>query len=67
MLAKRYLEEDAAEQRIENLEELLESNPYPNTIFVPEIRNRLDQERELLWESEYDRDRENRNRRERNQ
>jgi len=65
LLAKRYLEEEDPEQRIENLEELLGNNPYPQTIFVPELRKRLDQEQELIRESEYEPDRENRNRRER--
>jgi len=58
LLAKRYQEEEDPEQRIENLEGLLENNPYPQTIFVPEIRNRLDEEMELLRESEYESDRE---------
>lgn len=66
LLAKRTLEEEDAEQRIENLEELLDNNPYPKTVFVPEIRNRLDQEKELLWESNFDRDRDYQDRRERN-
>jgi len=65
LLAKRYLEEEDPEQRIENLEGLLENNPYPQTIFLPEIRNRLDEEMELLRESEYEWEQENRNRRER--
>ena len=65
LLAKRSLEEEDPEQRIRNLEELLENNPYPQTIFLPEIRTRLDEEKELLWESDYDRDLEYRNRRER--
>ena len=65
LLAKRNLEEEDTEQRIENLEGLLENNPYPQTIFLPEIRNRLDEEMELLRESTFDRDRNFRDRRER--
>jgi hypothetical protein len=65
LLAKRNLEEEDTEQRIENLEGLLENNPYPQTIFLPEIRNRLDEEMELLRESTFDRDRDFRDRRER--
>lgn len=65
LLAKRYLEEEDTEQRIENLEGLLENNPYPQTIFLPEIRNRLDEEMELLRESTFDWDRDFRDRRER--
>ena len=65
LLAKRNLEEEDTEQRIENLEGLLENNPYPQTIFLPEIRNRLDEEMELLRESTFDWDRNFRDRRER--
>ena len=66
LLAKRNLEEEDPEQKIRNLEELLDHNPYPRTIFIPEIRRRVDQERELLRESRDNRDRDGRNRRERN-
>ena len=65
LLAKRNLEEEDTEQRIENLEGLLENNPYPQTIFLPEIRNRLNEEMELLRESTFDWDRNFRDRRER--
>ena len=66
LLAKRNLEEEDPEQKIRNLEELLDHNPYPHTIFIPEIRQRVVQERELLKESRDNRDREGRDRRERN-
>ena len=65
LLAKRKLEEDDAEQRIRNLEELLENNPYPNSIFVSELGNILDHEKETLKESQRNGDRENQNNRDR--
>ena len=55
LLAKRKMEEQDPEQKIKNLEDLLENNPYPNSVFLPEIRERLDLEKENLR----DRDREN--------
>jgi len=66
LLAKRKLDEEDAEQRISNLEDLLENNPYPNSIFVSELRRILDLEKETLRESQYNRDREDQNRRRRN-
>jgi len=66
LLVRRNLEEEDPEKRINNLEELLENNPYPNTIFIPELRNRLDQERELFRESEDFWEREEQDRRKRN-
>jgi hypothetical protein len=66
LLAKRKLEEQNPEQKIENLENLLENNPYPNSIFITEIRDRLDQEKETLRNSKNDRDREEQDRRRRN-
>jgi hypothetical protein len=66
LLAKRKLDEEDAEQRIRNLEDLLENNPYPNSIFVSELGRILDLEKETLRESQYDRDREDQNRRRRN-
>lgn len=66
LLAKRNLEEEDPEQKIRNLEELLDHNPYPQTIFIPEIRQRVDRERELLRESRDNRDRDDRDRRGRN-
>ena len=65
LLAKRRLEEEDPEQRVANLEKLLDNNPYPQTIFIPEIRTRLDEEKELLWEGNFDRVREFQDRRER--
>lgn len=65
LLVKRTLEEQNPEQLIEKLEELLENNPYPNTIFISELSKRVDQEKELLWESQNDRDREDQDRRQR--
>lgn len=58
LLAKRKLEEEDPEKRIENLEDLLANNPYPNSIFVPELKERLDTEKEILRESRELRDRE---------
>jgi len=58
LIAKRKLEEEDLEKRIENLEDLLNNNPYPNSIFVPELRERLDTEKEILRESRDNRDRE---------
>lgn len=52
LLVRRSLEEEDPEQRIENLRDLLNNNPYPKTIFITELKNRLDQERELLRENE---------------
>lgn len=63
LLAKRKLEEPDQEQKIKNLEDLLENNPYPNTIFISEMRRILDAEREILRESQDNRDWEKENRR----
>ena len=65
LLAKRKFEEEDAEQRIKNLEELLENNPYPKSIFVTELREILDHEKEALWENENNRDRDNQDNRDR--
>jgi hypothetical protein len=65
LLAKRKLEEEDPEQRIRNLEDLFENNPYPNSIFVSELRKTLDLEKETLRESQHDRDWEDQNRRRR--
>jgi hypothetical protein len=66
LLAKRKLEEDDPEKRIENLEDLLANNPYPNSIFVPELKERLDTEKDILRESrelrDWEDDRQNRRR-----
>jgi hypothetical protein len=56
LLAKRKLEEQNTEQKIKNIEELLENNPYPESIFIPEMRNSLDREKEVLRDSRRDRD-----------
>lgn len=68
LLAKRKLEEQNPEQKIKNLEDLIENNPYPNTIFVSELRNKIEIEKELLRDSEREqnRDWEEQNRRRRN-
>ena len=65
LLAKRKLVEEDAEQKIRNLEDLLENNPYPNSIFVSELGKILDLEKETLRESQYNRDRDDQNRRRR--
>jgi hypothetical protein len=54
LLVKRNLEEKDPEQRIQNIEEMLNQNPYPSTVFITDVRLRLDEEREALWESEED-------------
>lgn len=66
LLAKRKLEEQNPEQKIKNLEDLLENNPYPNSIFIAELRKRLEIEKELLRDSVENRDWEDQNRRKRN-
>lgn len=65
LLVKRNLEEEDPGQKISNLEDLLENNPYPNTIFIGELNKRIDQEKELLWEIQYEQDRENQDHRQR--
>jgi len=45
-----------------NWEDLLENNPYPNTVFIEALKERLDQERELLWEYRNEQEREDRDR-----
>lgn len=56
LLVKRSLEEQDPEKRISQLEELLDTNPYPNTVFLPELINRVDMEKELMSESEHERE-----------
>jgi hypothetical protein len=51
LIAKRKLEEEDPEKRIGNLEDLLKNNPYPSSIFVPELQERLDTEKEILREN----------------
>ena len=65
LLAKRKLEEKDTEQKIKALEDLLENNPYPNTVFTAELRKIIDREKEILRESREDQDREDENRRRR--
>ncbi|MBN1133164.1 MAG: hypothetical protein JXR52_13125 [Bacteroidales bacterium] len=60
LLVKRNLEEEDPEQKIRNLEELLDNNPYPQTIFIPEITQKLEKEKELIREIRSNRDREDR-------
>jgi hypothetical protein len=66
LLVRRNLEEEDPDQRINNLEELLSNNPYPSTILIAELRNRLERERELMPENEDFREREDQDRRKRN-
>jgi hypothetical protein len=66
LLAKRKLEEEDTEQKIKNLEELLENNPYPSSIFISEVRKSLDIEKEILRESQQGWDWEDRNKNRRN-
>ena len=68
LLVKRLMEEENPEQRIQTLEDLLENNPYPQTIFTSDLSTIIDAEKSLLEEEEEekDRDREDNKRRERN-
>lgn len=66
LLVKRVMEIEDSEQKIDKLEDLLENNPYPNTIFIADLRTILDAEKELMREREYEDDRENQDRRDRN-
>ncbi len=63
LLAKRKLEEQDSEQKIKNLEELLENNPYPNSIFISELKNKLEAERDSLRKNNENRFWEDQNRR----
>jgi hypothetical protein len=65
LLVSRALKEENPEQRIANLESLLEKNPYPNTIFTGELSNRVEEEKELLRKSRNEWVREGQDRRER--
>lgn len=51
LLAKRRFSEEDPEQKIKNIEDLLENNPYPNTIFIPEVIDRLENEKDAFRES----------------
>jgi len=62
LLVKRNLEDEDPEQKISRLEDLMENNPYPNTIFIEVLMERVDHEKERLREYQNERDRENRDR-----
>lgn len=66
LLFKRNLNVEDQEQKIQNLEDLLENNPYPNTVFLTDLRNILEHEKELLRESRQDYNREEQDRKGRN-
>jgi len=53
LLATRTLKEEEAEVRLTGLEDLLEKNPYPATIFLEEISLRIDREKELMRENAF--------------
>jgi len=65
LLAKRKLDEQDSEQKVKNLEELLENNPYPNSIFISELRNKLEAERDSLRKNNENQFLEDQNRRRR--
>jgi hypothetical protein len=65
LLAKRKLNEQDSEQKVKNLEELLENNPYPNSIFISELHEKLEAERDSLRKNNENRFREDQNRRRR--
>lgn len=66
LLVTRNLKEEEAEQRLAGLESLAEENPYPNTIFTRDLSTIIEEQRELLYESNsrdrWDDDRRDRNR-----
>jgi hypothetical protein len=66
LLAKRRMDEADPEQKIGNIEELLDNNPYPNTVFIAALQELLSSEKEMLREARQTRDREDDNRRRRN-
>ncbi len=63
LLVKRSMAEEDAEKRIEKLDALLENNPYPNTMFVEELRSLIEKEKDAQRESLFEWDREERDRR----
>ena len=65
LLAKRKLDEQDSEQKVKNLEELLENNPYPNSIFISELQEKLEAERDSLRKNNENRFWEDQNRRRR--
>ena len=66
LLVKRHMEEGNPEERIQNLENLLENNPYANTIFTSELSHIIDEETSRLEEEEKERDREDNKKRDKN-
>ncbi|HDR67871.1 MAG TPA: hypothetical protein ENN61_02345 [Bacteroidaceae bacterium] len=66
LLVKRNVNVEDQEQKVQNLEVLLENNPYPNTVFLTDLRNIVEHEKELLREIRQDYDREDWDRRKRN-
>lgn len=70
LLAKRKFSEEDQSVKIANIEDLLEENPYPGSIFIPVMQERLEAEKELQREQEQERERErdwdNQDRRRRN-
>ena len=62
LLVKRAMEEEDAEQRISNLEELLDNNPYPGSVFVSELQSLINQEKETFRELNFFKDREEQSR-----
>jgi hypothetical protein len=48
LLTKRKLDDKDSEQMVKNLEELIENNPYPKSIFISELKNKLEAERDSL-------------------
>ena len=65
LLVTRHLKEEDPEERIARLEDLLDNNPYSNTVFIPEVRKLLEKERDELRESEEEENRDRRDRRDR--
>jgi len=65
LLVKRTLQETDPDQKISKLEDLLDNNPYPNTVFISELKNRVDREKELFRENQYERDWEDQDQRQR--
>ena len=65
LLAKRKLEEQDTEQKIKNIEDLLENNPYPESVFIQGLRDSLDRAKDILRESQRDWDWEDNRRRDR--
>ncbi|MDA3821345.1 MAG: hypothetical protein PF450_01845 [Bacteroidales bacterium] len=62
VLAKRKLDEQDPEQKIKNIEDMLETNPYPTSIFTTELKEVLKNENENLKESRNNQDWDDQNR-----